>query len=79
MPYLKSSDPEFDPKEIEEIFGLLHGDAAGDGIDVNFEHGQWWVSCLGTGAIYSVVDAVGDPSTVCDGLSFELIEAGIED
>jgi len=77
--YLKSSDREFDPNEIEEIFGLLHGEAASDGVDVAFEHGQWWVTCIGSGALYSVVDAVGDPSFVCDGLAFELIEGGNEE
>ena len=67
--YLKSSDPDFDPNEIKEAFAALY-DAPG-GIDVFFEHGQWWVQCVYSGRAFSVNDAVGDPSHVCSGFSFE--------
>jgi hypothetical protein len=73
MAYLKSSDPTFDRAELKDIFGALHGEEAADGVDCYFEHGQWWVYCCGSGKVYSVVDASGDPSVVCDGLSFEEI------
>ena len=44
------------------------------GVNVHFEHGQWWVSIAGgrlDGAQYSVVDAEG-PDTV-DGFDLEMI------
>lgn len=44
------------------------------GIQVDFEHGQWWVSVIGghlDGAQYSVVDAEG-PGTI-DGFDLEKV------
>lgn len=41
-----------------------------------FEHGQWWVSNLKTGAQYSVVDAEG-PNTI-DGFDLEQVTDGDE-
>jgi hypothetical protein len=73
--YLKSADPDFDANEIKDAFEALHSECAGDGVDAFFEHGQWWICCIGSGAIFSVVDAEGS-ANVCDGLSFEMIEAG---
>lgn len=42
----------------------------------DFEHGQWWVTNLDSGAQWSVVDAAG-PGTV-DGFDFEQITQGEE-
>lgn len=42
----------------------------------DFEHGQWWITILGSGAQYSVVDADG-PGTV-DGFDFEQVTEGEE-
>jgi hypothetical protein len=50
------------------------------GINVDFEHGQWWVSVIGgrlDGAQYSVVDAEG-PNTV-DGFDLEMVTEPCED
>lgn len=41
-----------------------------------FEHGQWWITNLGTGAQYSVVDAEG-PGTI-DGFDLEQVTEGDE-
>lgn len=41
-----------------------------------FEHGNWWVSNLKTGAQYSVVDAEG-PNTI-DGFDLEQVTDGDE-
>lgn len=39
-----------------------------------FEHGQWWIEHLPTGAQWSVVDAEGGPAV--DGFDFEQITEG---
>jgi predicted transcriptional regulator of viral defense system len=39
-----------------------------------FEHGQWWIICNKTGAIWSVVDAEGGPAV--DGFDFEQVSEG---
>ena len=43
-------------------------------VDVHFEHGQWWICHIVTGAAWSVVDAEG-PGTV-DGFAFEQVAEG---
>ena len=71
MPYLKSSDPDYDAEEIEMSFIAL--DAANldpSDVEAHFEHGQWWIS-VADGRQFSVCDAVGPPDRVCGGLSFE--------
>ena len=45
-------------------------------LSVHFEHGQWWVIKIYTGAAYSVVDAEGGASV--DGFDFEQVSAGEE-
>jgi hypothetical protein len=40
----------------------------------DFEHGQWWITELGTGRQWSVVDAIGGQSIY--GFDFELVSAG---
>jgi predicted cupin superfamily sugar epimerase len=42
----------------------------------NFEHGQWWLTILGTGAQYSVVDCQTQAGV--DYLDFEQVTAGDE-
>jgi hypothetical protein len=44
------------------------------GFSFDFEHGQWWVTDLDTGAQWSVVDAEGGSSV--DGFDFEQISYG---
>ena len=43
----------------------------------DFEHGQWWITNLNTGAQYSVVDAEGRQTS--DGFGFEQVTQGEED
>lgn len=43
-------------------------------LQVDYEHGQWWVTILRSGAQYSVVDATG-PGTY-DDFGFELVTVG---
>jgi len=52
--------------------GIAEGFAAAD-----FEHGQWWITNLDTGAQWSVVDAVGGSSV--DGFDFEQVTRGEDD
>jgi hypothetical protein len=49
----------------------------GQSYQAGFEHGQWWVSVLGSGAQYSVVDATG--ANTYDGFGFELVTRGDEE
>jgi hypothetical protein len=51
-----------------------YGDRNASGFSFDFEHGQWWVTELGTGAQWSVVDAEGGDSV--DGFDFEQISYG---
>lgn len=43
----------------------------------DFEHGQWWLTNLDTGAQWSVVDAEG--AHTHDGFAFEQVTRGEED
>ncbi len=43
-------------------------------VQVNFEHGQWWVTVKPTGAQWSVHDAEGHGSV--DGFGFEQVTEG---
>jgi hypothetical protein len=45
-------------------------------LSVDFEHGQWWVSCVDCGAQWSVVDAEG--GTSLDGFDLEQVSDGDE-
>lgn len=45
-------------------------------LSIDFEHGQWWVTDLKTGAQWSVVDAEGGNSV--DGFDFEQVTDGDE-
>ena len=40
-------------------------------LQADFEHGQWWISSLKTGAQWSVVDAEGGPAV--NGFDFEMV------
>lgn len=43
-------------------------------LQADFEHGQWWITHLPSGAVWSVVDAEGGPAI--DGFDFEQITEG---
>ncbi len=45
-------------------------------LSVHFEHGQWWVIKIDTGAAWSVVDATGGSSL--NGFDFEQVAEGEE-
>ena len=44
-----------------------------------FEHGQWWVTVLTTGAQYSVNDADGNSDDIVNGFCLEEVTRGEED
>lgn len=46
-------------------------------LQADFEHGQWWMTDLRSGAQWSVVDAEGGNSV--DGLDFEMVTSPEED
>ena len=56
-------------RRVEAAFRALRG-GRGDAV---YEHGQWWITAVDAedGRTYSVCDASGPPSFVCDGFSFE--------
>ena len=58
---------------IQRAFEAWCGSTDGQ-IQTDFEHGQWWVTVLATGAQYSVVDATGCGSV--DGFRFENVTKG---
>ena len=49
----------------------------GANVQADFEHGQWWVTVLGTGAQYSVIDC--QTAEGVDYLDFEQVSAGDEE
>jgi hypothetical protein len=49
----------------------------GNSLRANFEHGQFWIADLRTGAQWSVVDAEGYGAV--DGFDFEQVSQGEED
>jgi hypothetical protein len=49
----------------------------GGTLAADFEHGQWWVTDLETGAQWAVVDAEGGRSV--DGFDFERVTQGDEE
>jgi hypothetical protein len=53
-----------------------HGFTPGDdtALQVDFEHGQWWVTCLPCGAQWSASDATG--AGTVGGFDFEEVCAG---
>lgn len=55
----------------------LHFSGHHRSLSVDFEHGQWWVSCVNCGAQWSVVDVEerGNP----DGFGLEQVTDGEED
>lgn len=63
-------------QRIEHAFGC-HAEGIGrKRLGFDFEHGQWWVTDLDTGAQWSVCDAEGDDSV--DGFDFERVTQGDE-
>lgn len=46
-------------------------------LNADFEHGQWWITDLDSGAQWSVVDASGGRSV--DGFDLEQVTPGDED
>ena len=64
---------ETDTSEMEERIAWAASEALGLArFQVDFEHGQWWVTDLDTGAQWSVVDE--EPGT--DGFGFEQVSRG---
>jgi hypothetical protein len=55
----------------------FHGRTEHRGLKVDYEHGQWWVTCLDCRAQWSVVDAEGPGST--GGFDFEQVTDGEEE
>ena len=70
---LKSSNPEL----REEVLEVAEEKFGAGTLSVDYEHGQWWVTILETGAQYSVVDAEGGDSI--DGYDFEQVTLGEEE
>lgn len=60
--------------EAGEVSSSINGHTRDFSAD--FEHGQWWLTCLNCGAQWSVVDASGGSSL--DGFDFELVSEGDE-
>lgn len=65
--YLKTSDPETDPREIEDAFNHVHGGVP----QAFFEHGQWFVYESESGDMWSAHDAEGNAGWICHGYCFE--------
>lgn len=63
-------------KRIGDAFDARFPQYKGD-CNVDFEHGQWWVNHIFTGAAWAVVDAEGGDSV--DGFSFEQVSEGDEE
>lgn len=59
-------------QRIRQTFTSLHG--RDRRIQIDLEHGQWWVTRLDDGAQWSVVEASGPGSW--DGFAFELVTQG---
>ena len=65
------------PEMAERIRGAFCGRfylEAQAPIQADFEHGQWWITNLETGAQWAVVDAEGGESV--DGFDFEQVTEG---
>jgi predicted cupin superfamily sugar epimerase len=68
---LHCEDPDYDTEELLE----LAADALGDRrLQADFEHGQWWITDLDSGAQWSVNDCTGP---AC--FDFEQVTRGEED
>lgn len=62
-------------KRIGDAFDARFPQYKGD-CNVDFEHGQWWVNHILTGAAWAVFDAEGGDSV--DGFGFEQVSEGDE-
>lgn len=62
---------------VLEAFEVSRYARRGHRYNSDFEHGQWWITSLTTGAQWSVVDATGYGSV--DGFDFERVTEGEED
>lgn len=71
----ETNTPEMEERVLE---AFLVSDACGEHtreeVQVDFEHGQWWITVKPTGAQWSVNDAEGHGSI--DGFSFEQVTEG---
>ena len=74
MTTLKTENPKTNPRRILRAARAILGRRR---LSAHFEHGQWWVTELHTGAQWSVADAEGNPSV--DGFDFEQVTPGEED
>ena len=62
------------------VLDAAHRAGVGGHITANFEHGQWWITDIDTGAQWSVCDADGsEEAGVFYGFSCEQVTLGDED
>lgn len=47
-------------------------------LQADYEHGQWWITDLRSGAQWSVCDSSGPEPTTVNGFSFEQVTRGDE-
>jgi hypothetical protein len=64
------------PAMKRRILKAAHKSLKRRNLCADFEHGQWWITHLSTGAQWSVVDAEGGPAV--DGFDFEQVTEGEE-
>ena len=75
---LKTEEDTFEMAgRVEAAFRASTYCKPGEQYQFDFEHGQWWVSELGTGRQWSVVDAEGGPAV--DGFDFEQVSRGSDE
>lgn len=73
----ETNTPEMEERVLKAFLAHPLGeDRTEKDLQLDFEHGQWWVTILGSGAQYSVVDATGGSSV--DGFDFEQVTEGDE-
>lgn len=65
------------PQMTDRVLAAAHEYFGREDLQVDFEHGQFWVSNVASGAQFSVCDAVGGDAV--DGFSFEQVSEGDED
>jgi hypothetical protein len=71
----EQNTPEIED-EVHEAASVSDRTSGHADLQADFEHGQWWITCVDCGAQWSVVDAEGGPSV--GGFDFELVTGGDE-
>lgn len=68
-----------DADTYEEVLGAACGflDCPPEELQADYEHGQWWITHLITGAQWSACDAVA--ADAVDGFIFEQVTEGTQD